>query len=66
MFASALRTLLKEGPNINDGERNTRLKHCKNNYPDHFDRILVLSTLYANDAPSAVERLIYMGLPPPL
>jgi type IV pilus assembly protein PilB len=63
-FASCLRTLLRQDPDIiligEIRDKETMEIAIKASLTGH----LVLSTFHTNDAPSALSRLIYMGLEP--
>lgn len=63
-FASALRTLLRQDPDIIMVGEIRDAETAKMAVQAALTGHLVLSTLHTNDAPSAVERLLDMGTPP--
>ena len=63
-FASALRTLLRQDPDIIMVGEIRDLETAENAVQAALTGHLVLSTLHTNDAPSAITRLQDLGIPP--
>ena len=63
-FASALRTVLRQDPDIIMIGEIRDLETLENAIKASLTGHLVLSTIHTNDAPSVVTRLVHMGLEP--
>lgn len=62
-FASALRSILRQDPNVVMLGEIRDEETAEIAFQAAMTGHLVLSTLHTNDAPSAIPRLVYMGLP---
>ena len=63
-FASSLRTILRQDPDIIMVGEIRDLETAENGIQSALTGHLVLSTLHTNDAPSAITRLLYLGVQP--
>ena len=63
-FASTLRTILRQDPDVIMVGEIRDLETAENAVQAALTGHLVLSTLHTNDAPSAITRLLDLGIPP--